>query len=229
LRQPNHGDRPFFRRPRTPDEWRARARIIESQLEGLTIDELLRGIDKHGRPIGGGGRGGYDPNQPRVPAGHSDGGQWTDKPSGGPINDPRVISDAIPDNEWIPGADYAAVGHHYAPRQAWQDLPLRPETRAVFDKAVSGPLPAKVWSRREQRWLRHAYDQRHREYNVAVSELIHNYMRLHRIAPHQMTPAQAEAIVRAIFASSDPRIRRYNYMINVMRRYIRRFGGRGIE
>jgi hypothetical protein len=23
-------------------------------------------------------RGGYDPNQPRVPAGHSDGGQWTD-------------------------------------------------------------------------------------------------------------------------------------------------------
>lgn len=33
---------PFFKRPRTPDEWRARARIIQSRLEGLTIDELLR-------------------------------------------------------------------------------------------------------------------------------------------------------------------------------------------
>ena len=41
----------------------------------------------------------YDPNQPRVPAGNSDGGQWT---SGGEdntgLNDPRVISDASPDN-----------------------------------------------------------------------------------------------------------------------------------
>jgi hypothetical protein len=29
------------------------------------------------------GRHGYDPNQPRVPAGHSDGGQWTDKAGAG--------------------------------------------------------------------------------------------------------------------------------------------------
>jgi hypothetical protein len=29
------------------------------------------------------GRHGFDPNQPRVPAGHSDGGQWTDEPGAG--------------------------------------------------------------------------------------------------------------------------------------------------
>jgi hypothetical protein len=189
----------------------------------------MRGrVDKHGDPSSRDRRG-HNVNQPRVPAGHSDGGQWTSDGSGAArLNDQRVLSDAIPDNEWIPGADYAArYGHHYAARQSWENLPLRPETRRVFEKAVSGPLPDKIWSRREQRWLRHTYDKAHREYNVAVSQLIHNYMRVNRIRPRQMTPEQAEEIVQAIFASSDPRIRRYNYMINVMRRYIRRFGGRG--
>lgn len=71
-----------FHSPRnlTSEQWKARARAIQARLEGLSIDELMRG----GRAapslssIGGPGRNGYDPNQPRVPAGHSDGGQWTD-------------------------------------------------------------------------------------------------------------------------------------------------------
>ncbi|GAB1716639.1 MAG: hypothetical protein NTAFB05_16810 [Nitrobacter sp.] len=37
----------------------------------------------------------FNPDQPRVPAGNPDGGQWTD--GGGGINDPRVLSDATPD------------------------------------------------------------------------------------------------------------------------------------
>ena len=37
----------------------------------------------------------FNPNQPRVPIGHPDGGQWT---SMGARNDPRVISDANPDD-----------------------------------------------------------------------------------------------------------------------------------
>lgn len=58
-------------------------------------------------------KAGFDPAQPRVPAGNPDGGQWTDSGSsggnpGGGINDRRVISDATPDNEWKPGARYAA-------------------------------------------------------------------------------------------------------------------------
>jgi hypothetical protein len=68
----------------------------------------------------------FNPNQPRVPAGNPDGGQWTDDPSwtggwgsdrsrrvrvaqvGGPgRNDPRILSDATPQDEWKPGAQYA--------------------------------------------------------------------------------------------------------------------------
>jgi hypothetical protein len=48
----------------------------------------------------------FNPNQSRVPMGNPDGGQWT---SMGAANDPRVISDAKPDNDWRPGAQYAQV------------------------------------------------------------------------------------------------------------------------
>jgi len=57
------------------------------------------------------GRHHYDPTQPRVPAGNSDGGQWT---AGGwrseraSALDGEVLSDATPDNEWRPGARYAS-------------------------------------------------------------------------------------------------------------------------
>jgi hypothetical protein len=50
-------------------------------------------------------RHGFDPNQLRVPAGHSDGGQWMT--SGGGGDDRTVMSDATPDNDWTPGARYA--------------------------------------------------------------------------------------------------------------------------
>jgi len=215
----------FFRKPMTPDEWRSRARAIQSQLEGLTIDELMRGATKHGQPAGSDAHG-YDPSQPRVPAGHPDGGQWTNRGvSGGSINDPRILSDAIPDNNWIPGADYAGAGHHYFPKASWRDLPLPAETRKVFDKAVSGPLAPKVWSKRSNKWLRHTYDEAHREYSAAVDELFRNYTRRRHIRSRRMTPEQAEKFIEAIHNSSDPRIRRYNAMIKILRQLYR--GGRG--
>jgi len=62
----------------------------------------------------------YRADQPRVPAGSREGGQWTGDGGGGgasaggqpstkppPIDDPRVISDAVPSNDWKPGAQYA--------------------------------------------------------------------------------------------------------------------------
>jgi hypothetical protein len=45
----------------------------------------------------------FNPNQPRVPKGHHVGGQWT---RGGGGHDPRILSDATPDNDWKPGAQY---------------------------------------------------------------------------------------------------------------------------
>jgi len=54
------------------------------------------------------GKAGFNPNEPRVPAGNPDGGQWTREGGSGGANDPRVLSDATPDNTWQPGAQYAA-------------------------------------------------------------------------------------------------------------------------
>jgi hypothetical protein len=47
----------------------------------------------------------YDPNQPRAPKGHPDGGQWTD--TGGGESTSETLSDVTPDNEWSPGSQYA--------------------------------------------------------------------------------------------------------------------------
>jgi hypothetical protein len=49
----------------------------------------------------------FDPNQPRVPAGHSEGGQWTRTGSAKDSNGPQVLSDVTPDNDWQPEAQYA--------------------------------------------------------------------------------------------------------------------------
>jgi len=48
----------------------------------------------------------YSSDQPRVPAGSSDGGQWTSAGGSSGRNDPRVLSDATPD-PIRPGAQYA--------------------------------------------------------------------------------------------------------------------------
>jgi hypothetical protein len=73
---------PFIgRRTLTPQQWKARGETIQARLEGLSIDELMRGARGAQAPRAGAHgqrRGGYDPSQPRVPVGHSDGGQWTD-------------------------------------------------------------------------------------------------------------------------------------------------------
>jgi hypothetical protein len=54
-------------------------------------------------------KAGFNPNQPRVPAGSREGGQWMSGDGGNARNDSRVLSDATPDNTWKPGAQYAAA------------------------------------------------------------------------------------------------------------------------
>ena len=221
---------PFSKRSLTPDEWRTRTRLIQESLQGLSIAELMRGAVKHGEPSGH-DRGGHDPNQPRVPAGHPDGGQWTSKAGGSGarrINDPRVISDVTPDNHWIVGADYAAVGHHYGPRAIWRDLPLRPETRAVLDRAVSGPLGATLHNPITGETFRHQWDKEHQQYNRAVGDLFKMYVEglaSKGITIEQMTPDHAREFIRSIFRSHHPHIRIYLDKIRLLRRVIRGRGG----
>jgi hypothetical protein len=55
-------------------------------------------------------KAGFNPNQPRLPRGNPGGGQWTSEGgSGGGADDPRILSDATPDDDWQPGAQYAQI------------------------------------------------------------------------------------------------------------------------
>lgn len=210
---------PFSTR-RTPEEWRARARAIQERLEGLSIAELMRGPAKHGELSGRAGHG-YDPNQPRVPAGDPDGGQWTNKAKAGGerINDPRVLSDETPDKHWIVGGEDAA-GHHYDPKQQWKNLPLHPKTREVLDKAVSGPLDLQAYNPITRKISKHRWDKEHQEYNQAVGELFQMFLdglRSRGITVERMTPDHAREFIAAIHRSQDPRIYKYNAMIKFLR------------
>jgi len=66
--------------PLTRQQLQFRARLINAHLDRFSLDELLRGGRIGELPhlgVGNPRGGGYDPNQPRVPAGRPDGGQWT--------------------------------------------------------------------------------------------------------------------------------------------------------
>jgi hypothetical protein len=91
----------------------------ESELIAQIVRELILDLRKAG----------FNPDEPRVPAGNSDGGQWTRE--GG---DGAVISDATPDNTWKPGGQYAAnnppgIGHNQGPPlEEPPPIPPRPPT-----------------------------------------------------------------------------------------------------
>ncbi|MBX9777866.1 MAG: hypothetical protein K2Y71_26095 [Xanthobacteraceae bacterium] len=81
----------------TPEQWRIRGEAIQAELDGLSVDELLRG-ERNSRSshlaVSGLRRSGYDPNQPRVPEGHPDGGQWTNNGRATGTRSFRAIVDA---------------------------------------------------------------------------------------------------------------------------------------
>lgn len=84
-----------------------------------------------------------------MPAGHSDGGQWTDSGGGGGGaggNDPRVISDATPDNNRKPGQRYAQVSPRRGSRAAAApaDVVLPDGSKIPDDQSPTGYMQSPV-------------------------------------------------------------------------------------
>ena len=173
----------------------------------------------------------YSPNQPRVPAGNPDGGQWTDDGGQGGRFRIAQLDGSITDAD-LP-VYYKPGRHHEMPRGVYQKWELRPETRQVFDKATTGPVPPMM--------LRTTPDGvpqghfwsgprgAHFSYNEAVKELSDRFLQTNNIKPENMTPDHARSLLREIRESQDPRIRDYNGAIRSLQRLFRLRTGRGSE
>jgi hypothetical protein len=195
-----------------------------AQIKAILADRRKASSEQHEeRPGKSSTRHGFDPGQPRVPAGNEHGGEWTETQ-----DDARILSDATTDDDWTPGAQYAGAGHHWFPRKFWSQIP--PETRKVFDRATSGHIPLGLRDKLEGKTKRHEYDEFHRQYNLAVEDLMENFVRDHGIEWENLTPQHAFEILDLVANSQDVRIKYYREFIRALRRFYRlRTGGRGTE
>ncbi|MFC0241267.1 hypothetical protein [Rhodopseudomonas telluris] len=185
----------------------------------------------------------YNPNQPRVPKGNPDGGEWTLGALGsrwsidltGVVPDrsegalDRVqlaqIGKLITDIFGLPY--YERGGHHEVVKAVYTKWDLQPETRKVFENSTTGKLPAGKWVESpDGSPLRgHYWDKRHLEYNKAVEELSKRFLEEKKITPKMMTPRQAEELCERVRLSEVPAIREYNSAIRMLRQVYRlRFG-----
>lgn len=143
----------------------------------------------------------YNPNQPRVPAGNSDGGQWTSgTTSSGPLwpfdiqFDELLLFDGLLDGDWafdygeeirlvqldgIRDAEgnpyYQRGGHHEMPRGVYGNWSLSDETRRVFDRSTTGTIPPMLLRTTPdglpQGHFWNGSDGPHGRYNAAIKEL----------------------------------------------------------
>ncbi len=133
---------------------------------------------------------GYNPEEPRVPKHNAGGGRWTD---GGT----QFAASGSNDTASILRS---RGGHHFVPRAVYKDLPLKPETKKVFDDARTGPLKGG----------RHGWDAEHDAYNQAVADALKKFLARNGIEPQDMTPEQALRFVFDVIGSNDPRIHDLN-------------------
>jgi hypothetical protein len=179
--------------------------------------------------------GGAEPflEQPSRSPGNASVNKTDPSRSAGTEGPAEILSDETPDNQWIPGADYAADGHHYFPRANYKGTkaiqrkdPMSPETKRAFDEAKTGRLYVRSIDGR-----RHEFDVFHRQYNDATDEILDAFMKENNIAKRShLTPDHVPAVLKAIEESQDPRILTYRNFIRMLRMFPwLRAGGRGIE
>jgi hypothetical protein len=159
---------------------------LRSELAAIKAELTLRSLLR---------KAGFKPNQPRWPKGSGEnGGRW----SGGTAA-PNAQATARP----IRG------GHHFVPRKLFEKEPLQPETRRIFEDAVTGPLNAGP----------HRGGREHDIYTDAVIEHYRRFLNENRITSEEMTSDQARKFVDEAKRSTDPRIRGFNmriYMREIM-------------
>jgi hypothetical protein len=82
-------------------------------------------------------KAGFDPSQPRVPAGNPDGGQWTRVVGGvSPGSTERpVLPDATPDDLWIPGARPSQISRRIVHRTELNSCSLAPDGNCAARRA----------------------------------------------------------------------------------------------
>jgi hypothetical protein len=165
--------------------------------------------------------------QPRVPAGSSDGGQWTEE--GGTANTQFAqvgsgITDAFGQPYYQPG------GHHEMSKGVYGKWKLQPETLKIFKEATTGSIPLTVRTSPDGTPIGNTWNEPHRAYNKAIQELGDRFLDKNGIRPENMTPDQARSLLKEIRESEDRRIRGFNDTMRLLRRIYRlRGGGRGIE
>jgi len=112
------------------------------------------------------------------------------------------------------------AGHHYIPQSLWKKEPLQSDTRRVFDRATTGPIPGG-----------HNYGGGHSQYNSAVRDLYDDWKNKNGIQCEKMTPQQANDFVNKIKQSSNPAIRNFNnkILMKIIMGVMRRIPVRGNE
>jgi hypothetical protein len=174
-------------------------------------------------------KAGFNPDQPRVPAGNPDGGQCTSEGEQTDSEDQServlvaqrngTITDASGQPYYNPG------GHHEVPKAVYEKWSLRPETSQVFKEGTTGPVPdASIRTSPDAVPTRHYWggeENLHKSYNTAVQELADRFLERNGIKPEQMTPDHARALLKEVRESEDPRIRDYNRNIRTLRRLFR--------
>jgi hypothetical protein len=165
----------------------------------------------------------FNPNQPRVPAGNPDGGQWTSSVNGassGSSSD-NVLQRTLEASNNESSIEFTssrrrARGHHYNPQAIFNKYPLPEETRKVFDNATTGPLRDRTSN---------LNDRMHRLYNQAVDEHFRSFIQRNKIDVGRMTPLQAHQFLNELLDSTDPRIRTFNMRLwmREIRAILRRF------
>jgi hypothetical protein len=90
----------------TPDDSHSRLDDLQGSHAALRLVQTLHHLNNLQRIFAHHSH--YNPNQPRVPQGHPDGGQWTRTGATAARGEDEIASDLPPANDWMPGAQYAA-------------------------------------------------------------------------------------------------------------------------